>query len=369
MSARSFKPGLSGGQPALFISVLILSREGRLVRRGSLVATSGGKPFACCVGTGSGTVQTHLPVSPKSRLKEISSTKASPTFTGESTMTSTSISRRGFLIAAAGLVLLLFATQIIVHAEDSPMPTPAPVECKGTLYIVGGAADTSLKRFVELAGGAKAKIAILPHSSSVPIEAADEVANIFLSLGVKETVAIQPTGKQELPNDITAVWMTGGDQNRLMRLADKALLDAVRDFLNNGGVVGGTSAGAAVVVPKMIAGGMDDGFPRGGALRMGDGLGLLPGYVVDTHVKQRERHDRLMAALALVDGVKGMGLDEDTAVEIHKGKAKVFGAGCVRLYERAPGFSSNLATAKDQEKTSVRQVLYSIIPEGEEFDL
>lgn len=284
-------------------------------------------------------------------------------------MTSTSISRRGFLIAAAGLVSLLFATHAnhIVRAEETPMPTP--VECKGTLYIVGGAADTSLKRFVELAGGAKAKIAILPHSSSVPVEAADEVANIFASLGVKETVAIQPTGKQELPNDITAVWMTGGDQNRLMRLADKALLDAVRDFLNNGGVVGGTSAGAAVVAPRMIAGGMEDGFPRGSSLRMGDGLGLLPGYVVDTHVKQRERHDRLMAALALVDGVKGMGLDEDTAVEIHKGKAKVFGAGCVRLYERAPGFSSNLATAKDQEKTSVRQVLYSIIPEGEEFDL
>lgn len=280
-------------------------------------------------------------------------------------MISISLSRRGLLIAVAALVLSLHVGRFAVAEDEKPV---AP-QCKGTLYIVGGAADKSLKRFVELAGGAKAKIAILPHSSSVPVEAADEIANVFASLGVKETVAIQPSGKQELPDDITAIWMTGGDQNRLMRLADKALLDKVRDFLNNGGVVGGTSAGAAVVAPRMIAGGMEDGFPRGSSLRLGDGLGLLPGYVVDTHVKQRERHDRLMAALAMIEGVKGIGLDEDTAVEIQNGKAKVHGAGCARIYERSADFTSDLANAKDQDKASVRKVLYSIIPEGEEFDL
>ena len=235
--------------------------------------------------------------------------------------------------------------------------------------LPGGLADKSFKRFVELAGGPKAKIAILPHSSSVPIESADETANIFASLGVKSTVAIQPTGNQALPADVTAVWMTGGDQNRLMRLADKTLLDQVRDFLKNGGVVGGTSAGAAVVPPQMIAGGMDDGFPRGASLRLSDGLGLLPGFIVDTHVKQRERHDRIMAALAMLDGVKGIGLDEDTAIEIVAGKGTVYGDGCVRFYERGAGFKSDLTAAKDQDKASVRNVLYSVIPEGETLDL
>lgn len=291
-------------------------------------------------------------------------------------MNATCVSRRSLSLIFTSLLMMgLFmfgppaADTSRALATESGNTQPEKPAFKGTLYLVGGAADTSLKRFVELAGGANAKIVILPHSSSVPVEAADAAANAFASLGVKNTVILQPGGKDDLPKDTTAIWMTGGDQNRFMRLASKQLIGDVRKFLQDGGVVGGSSAGAALAAPKMIAGGMEDGFPRGSSLRLSDGLALLPGFVVDTHVKQRERHDRLMAALALISGVKGIGLDEDTAVEIRNGKAKVHGAGCARVYERGPGFSSDLDSAKDQVKTSVRKVLYSIVPEGEEFDL
>ncbi len=287
-------------------------------------------------------------------------------------MKTTLISRRLFCLAIAAMLSLGLITAPSAGEGDTGTPTPEPEKqpaFKGTLYVVGGAADTSLKRFVELAGGANAKIVILPHSSSVPVEAADAAANAFASLGAKSSVIIQPGGNQNLPKDMTAIWMTGGDQNRFMRLAPKTLIGDVAQFLKDGGVVGGSSAGAALVATRMIAGGMEDGFPRGSSLRLADGLGLLPGFVVDTHVKQRERHDRLMAALAMVSGVKGIGLDEDTAVEIHGNKGKVHGAGCARLYERGPGFKSDLNSAKDQAKTSVRKMLYSVVPAGEEFDL
>lgn len=290
-------------------------------------------------------------------------------------MISTLISRRTLCFALVGMLSagLLFSTSTLAQENMNTTEQPEQKEVqpafKGTLYLVGGSADTALKRFVELAGGAGAKIVILPHSSSVPVEAGDSAANAFHSLGVKTTVIIQPGAKQDLPKDMTAIWITGGDQNRFMRLASKQLISDIQTFLKDGGVVGGSSAGAALAAPKMIAGGMEDGFPRGGALRMGDGLALLPGFVVDTHVKQRERHDRLMAAMAMVAGVKGIGLDEDTAVEIHGNKAKVYGAGFARVYERGPGFASELDGAKDQVKTSVRKVLYSVVPEGEEFDL
>lgn len=279
-----------------------------------------------------------------------------------------------------GFFLLLFLTMSIfssapVSAAENEAPTVTKSSAfKGTLYLIGGSADKSLKRFAELAGGENALVAIIPHASSTPVETADEVANQLASYGVKKTVAILPGpagSKGTLPKDVTAVFITGGDQNRLMRLIDKDLMDSVCEFLKNDekAVVGGTSAGAAAAVPIMIAGGMEDGLPKADSLRVSKGLGFLPGYIVDTHVYQRARHDRIKVALTLVEKVKGIGLDEDTAVEIKNGKAMVHGAGLARLYTRAADFESKLSSSKPGELASVRNVIESIVPAGEEFDV
>src|SRR5215210_5775936 len=98
-----------------------------------------------------------------------------------------------------------------------------------------------------------------------------------------------------------------------------------------------------IVPPRMSAGGMDDKSVKAKSLRIVDGLNFVPNIVVDTHTGQRSRDTRLMAALALIETAElGIGLDEDTAVYIHNGKAKVYGEGHVRLFRRGEGFRSNV---------------------------
>jgi len=237
---------------------------------------------------------------------------------------------------------------------------------KGTLYPIGGASFTTLRRFAELAGGSSGKILILPHASSAPGESADELANAFLGFGVKDTEVLMPNEKKSLPH-CSAIFMSGGDQSRLVRLLDKAFVQQMRDFLRDGNLIGGTSAGAAAVPSRMIADGMSDGLPHSGSLVITDGLGLLPGYMVDTHVGARARQDRLMVGLSLESGLRGIGLDEDTAVEIKDGKATVHGHGLAHVYRRSSEFKSKYADAPEGTMASVQNMIYSIYPAGETF--
>lgn len=240
---------------------------------------------------------------------------------------------------------------------------------EGLLYAIGGAADKTLSRFVELSGGKDASILILPHSSFDPRGAAEELAGSFASLGAGKVSWILPGEEKELDFACSSVFLSGGDQNRFMQLAGEKLLRQIRHYVASGGILGGTSAGAALLAPRMIAGGMSDGMPRGGSLLIADGIGLLPGYLVDTHVGARSRQDRLMAGLALVEGACGLGLDEDTAAEISGGRVLVHGSGLVHHYKRAEDFHSDLGRTSPSEAAAVCNVKYSIFPAGSSFEL
>lgn len=238
----------------------------------------------------------------------------------------------------------------------------------GVLFLIGGSADSTLTRFVELSGGKDAFIVILPHASGIPEEVSLKLTKTLTDLGAGKCLTILPGENKSLPREATAVYFTGGDQSRLVKDIGAELLQQVTDFLQAGGVVGGTSAGAAVAAATMIAGGMDDGLLRSGALLLEPGFGLLPGCIVDTHVKQRERTDRLMAAVSLVDHVIGIGLDEDTAVEIKDGIAKACGAGHVRVYRRSASHKSTLVAGQDK-RASVFDMTVSVLSEGGEVKL
>lgn len=249
-------------------------------------------------------------------------------------------------------------------SPDTPMEKTAP---KASLFLIGGSADSTLGDFVKLAGGAEANIAIITFASSVPVETGDELQNEFASLGVKHITVILPGAKGGLPKDVNAIFMSGGDQNRLKRLLDEPLVSQLKSF---DGLIGGTSAGAMIASPKMIAGGMNDGLIQGESLRIGEGLMLLPGIVVDTHVGPRTRDVRLASALALIaEASLAVGLDEDTAVYIKDNKATVYGKGHVRLVSRGPNFVSSLSDAKKETRANVKNVNYSILASGDEFDL
>ena len=241
-------------------------------------------------------------------------------------------------------------------------------DCKGRLFIVGGAADKVLKHFVEISGGKDAFILVIPHSSVSPKSSGRDMSKLFKQAGAARVEVLATDSSADLPK-CTGVYMTGGDQNRLLKLLKPHQIEQLKQLLRDGCVIAGSSAGAAAVPIQMIGGGMEDRKPKKGSLSIEKGLGLLPGYMVDTHVNPRGRQDRLMVGMAMVDGIGGIGLDEDTAVEIAKDSATVYGVGVVHVYRRAADFSSELAKRKDGEMASIRNVTYSIYPAGETFSL
>lgn len=271
--------------------------------------------------------------------------------------------------------LLLLAVLVLSTSSLDEQKTSAAEEeqkmnqFKGTLFLIGGAADSTLADFVKLAGADKANIAIITHASAEPDKAGDEMANAFASLGVKHTTVIQPGHKGGLPKDTNAVFICGGDQNRLTRLLDDPLPKQLKSFLNDGGLIGGTSAGAAAAVKTMIAGGMSDKIVRPNSLRLADGLGLLDGMVIDTHVGERSRDCRSMVVVTMLDDVLAVGLDEDTAIYISNGKAVVYGKGHARLFKTSNGKKAPMKLSADGTTGSISEVLVSYLTAGEEFKI
>ena len=130
----------------------------------------------------------------------------------------------------------------------------------------------------------------------------------------------------DMLKDASAVWISGGNQQRLVdRYSNTKVLGELRTLLARGGIVGGTSAGAAVASKVMIAGGLTE--PR-----TQEGWGLLPNLIVDQHFSQRGRFERLRNAIQENPTQFGLGIDEATAVLITEGHMQVMGHGAAYLF-------------------------------------
>ena len=157
------------------------------------------------------------------------------------------------------------------------------------------------------------------------------------SYGIARTHVVSSTAVQpDLPAriaDAGLVWFSGGLQNRyVQRLnAMPGASDAVRRMHAEGGVVGGSSAGAALQSRVMITGG------RNGRVSMGRGLALWPEVIVDQHVIARNRQYRLRRAIAQNPSLVGVGIDEDTGVLATGGGFRVYGRSKVIVVRSVGG--------------------------------
>lgn len=212
-------------------------------------------------------------------------------------------------------------------------------EMAGHLVICGGGGlpDSGRDRFVELAGGAKARIVVVPTASAsadgLPQEL-DEFLAPWRKRGVasakllhtrSRTKADDPAFAAQL-DDADGVWFSGGDQSRVTEAYLGTATDAAfRRVLARGGVLGGTSAGAALMTRVMITGGTE----KAG---VGEGFGFLSDVVVDQHALRRSRLNRLMGVVAERPDLKaGVAIDEATAliVDLKSGRWQVGGTSYV----------------------------------------
>jgi len=182
---------------------------------------------------------------------------------------------------------------------------------RGPLIIIGGAEDREreclvLRAFVRAVGGTKARIAIMTAATGYPEEVGEEYRQIFERLGAESAYPIHTQQRDDseqeatirLVQQATGIFFTGGDQSRIVQIIkDTSLEAAIHERHNAGAVVGGTSAGAAMMPDQMIIGGASVSNPSIGVLDMGPGMGFMLGIVVDQHFAQWGRIGRLLAAL------------------------------------------------------------------------
>jgi cyanophycinase len=231
------------------------------------------------------------------------------------------------------------------------------IQKRGKLVIIGGAEDKEgdcliLREFVRCAGGSKARIVVLTAATSDPQALGENYIRVFKRIGVEDVQVFHTRDCDDvdshegldLVKQATGVFFTGGDQARIVDTIKHTKVDAlIHDRYAEGLVVGGTSAGAAIMPDQMIVDGEGETEPRLEIAEMGDGLGFLPQVVIDQHFAQRGRLGRLLSALIQDPSLLGFGIDEDTAIVVSGGELKVVGSGSVTVLMESESGYNNLS--------------------------
>lgn len=252
----------------------------------------------------------------------------------------------------------------------------------GALMAIGGAEDklddkVILSAFAHLAGGKKARIAIVPTASSIE-SAGIRYKALFLGMGVEqvEVVYIQDRddANADEPNDTlreaTGIFLTGGNQVKLsVLMGGTRFEEAVRRKHREGAVVAGTSAGASILSAHMVAGGARGSVPKQRMAHMVAGFGLITNVIIDQHFRQRDRIGRLMALVATNPGLLGIGIDEDTAAVFHSdGTMEVIGRHGVTIVDGSDMYS-DIFQVKGHGEVTVSNARLHVLPAGRKFDL
>lgn len=166
------------------------------------------------------------------------------------------------------------------------------------------------------------------------------------------------------------MFFTGGNQARITSILKDTEIDAaIHKRYSEGIVVGGTSAGAAMMPDVMIVDGVSETNPRVEVVEMGPGMGFLPGVVIDQHFLQRGRLGRLISALAQQPAVLGFGIDENTAVVVSDNQFEVIGEGAVTVVDESAITHSNIGEILKDEALAVCGAKLHILPHGYKFDM
>ena len=281
----------------------------------------------------------------------------------------------------------------LLAGASAPAPvSAAEASAKGSLVIIGGALrpDNAAvwERIVALAGGQGARIAVFASASTNPEKAGAALVERLGKYGgaaffVPVAVRLTGTDYQAAADnpDVAATvrsaggaYFAGGDQARITRAlrrpdgSNTLVLDALWDLYRRGGVIAGTSAGAAIMSstmfgdPKPVLATLKQGLTDGHEIT--PGLGFIGNDVfIDQHLLVRGRFARMLPAM-LQKGYKlGLGIDEDTAMVVGPNRdVEVLG------YKGA--LVVDLSAAKAQQGAfNVSNVKLSYLDNGDRFNI
>ena len=251
------------------------------------------------------------------------------------------------------------------------------------LMAIGGAVNfeqpSIIQEFIRYAGGAQAHIVILPQASSLA-DTGVEYQDKFQDLGAERRPTVldfrdradtdKPEHLEALRN-ATGVFITGGTQMRIPALIGGSSLEfELLAAYQRGAIVGGTSAGAAVLSKVMLAYGRSGATPRERIAQFTPGLGFTDKIIFDQHFRQRDRLGRLAYAISTHPGLLGVGVDENTAAIVEDDECiTVCGKNAVTIVDGKTMTATNVAEVTRSRPVAVSNLTVHVLTAGCSFNM
>lgn len=252
---------------------------------------------------------------------------------------------------------------------------------KGKLFIIGGGSrpDFLVDRMIKEAGLKSGEtVAIFPHASEEQDSSFYYAKQQFekrnlkaLDCAFKKDEKLSPSKLDSLKT-AKLIYIGGGDQVRFMEIinSNPEVKNLLISAYQNGKMIAGTSAGAAVMSEVMITGNQlkykdyENTFDNIEIknVETKQGLGFIKTAVIDQHFVVRSRYNRLLSLIIENPTYKGIGIDEGTAILVKNGSAEVVGRAQVIVFKN-PKQSKKL----NGDKLGAQGITLDIYLNGEKF--
>ncbi len=248
---------------------------------------------------------------------------------------------------------------------------------RGCLIAIGGNEDREndlvvLKRVVQEVGKADYKVGVITTASEVPEQRGEDYRQVFTTLkasgieilNIKDRAQANNATLAKTLEDTDLIFLVGGDQLRLTTIIGGSLIfEVIQNRLENGAIIAGTSAGAAVFSDTMIYDGKsEEGLIKGSVLTT-SGFGFVENVVFDTHFNVRGRVGRLVQIITMNPASIGVGIGEDSGVILAgDGTLKVIGSGTVIIVDGSDISHSNVMNIEPGGPIAVENVrIHSLV--------
>lgn len=252
---------------------------------------------------------------------------------------------------------------------------------KGKLFIIGGGSrpDFLVDRMIKEAGLKYGEtVAIFPHASEEQDSSFYYAKQQFekrnlkaLDCAFKKDEKLSQSKLDSLKK-AKLIYIGGGDQVRFMKIinSNPEVKNLLKSAYQNGKMIAGTSAGAAVMSEVMITGNQlkykdyENTFDNIEIKNVEtlQGLGFIKTAVIDQHFVVRSRYNRLLSLIIENPTYKGIGIDEGTAILVKNGEAEVVGRAQVIVFKN-PKQSKKL----NGDKLGALGITLDIYLNGEKF--
>ena len=286
------------------------------------------------------------------------------------------------------ILLFLFSLSSAVLFSCSELQNESELSItnspKGSLLIIGGGSrpDSMIDRMIVETGIQDSDYAVvLTMSGFDPDTSAFYGERQFRDAGVSNIRSYDFERRQSFSQaasdslrNASLIYITGGSQSRFMDSITQtpAIAEALKNAYQDGAMISGTSAGAAVMSKIMITGDQNN-YPdytstyynlEKNNMITAEGLGLITNIIIDQHFVKRARNNRLLTAIMEYPNHTGIGIDESTAILVKEGKAEVIGDSQVLVYN-----NTGQVTSTYEKKIGGKNLRLDIYLPGETFVL